>query len=34
MAGGIGAWRSAGLPVESGGSEAPGGSFFSRLLGR
>lgn len=35
MAGGIGAWRSAGLPVESGGGDqvASRGGFFSRMLG-
>ena len=34
MAGGIGAWRSAGLPVESGGGEQGArGGFFSRMLG-
>jgi rhodanese-related sulfurtransferase len=34
MAGGIGAWRSAGLPVESGGGDQAGrGGFFSRMLG-
>jgi rhodanese-related sulfurtransferase len=36
MSGGIGAWARAGLPVERGGAEAPGGSrpgFFSRLFG-
>lgn len=34
MAGGIGAWRQAGLPVESGGGEQGArGGFFSRMLG-
>jgi rhodanese-related sulfurtransferase len=34
MAGGIGAWRQAGLPVESdAGEQGPRSGFFSRMLG-
>jgi rhodanese-related sulfurtransferase len=35
MAGGINAWRQAGLPVETGGGEQGSrGGFFARMLGR